>query len=206
MPCNHKFKSYLNLERVDFEPTTLIVGTFIPEWPGGNTGEWFYGRKNNKFWDILPRLYGAPSLINASAREWKDFCKSKQIAITDLISTIDDADTANPEHVKILTGFDDQAIAYNFDDFDFVNIVGILQKHPSIQNVYLTRGITEAFWRHLWNPVMHYCNVNNLRERKLLPLSGNVFYQDVAINEPRGSSVAIPDDHIFLKWKQEWHL
>jgi len=48
MACNHKFIEYLNLENLDFEPTTLIVGTFNPEWPAGNQAEWFYGRTHNQ--------------------------------------------------------------------------------------------------------------------------------------------------------------
>ncbi|MBD0333667.1 MAG: hypothetical protein ICV66_13555, partial [Chitinophagaceae bacterium] len=92
MACLHKFHLYLNLERLDFEPTTLIVGTFNPSWPATNTAEWFYGRthdkqgtQNNNFWDVLPRLYGGDSLINKTPTEWKTFCHNKQIAITDII-------------------------------------------------------------------------------------------------------------------------
>jgi hypothetical protein len=33
MACNHKFKSFLRLEKLDFKPETLIVGTFNPAWP-----------------------------------------------------------------------------------------------------------------------------------------------------------------------------
>ncbi len=73
MSCNHKFIRDLELERIDFEPTTLIVGTFNPEWPANNTVEWFYGQthdansnRSNNFWDILPKIYGEPSLIDAT--------------------------------------------------------------------------------------------------------------------------------------------
>ncbi len=147
MACLHKFHNNLNLEQLDFEPTTLIVGTFIPEWPAGNPAEWFYGRTaNNYFWHVLPKLYGEESLINVTPDEWKQFCKDKKIAITDIISSIDDADPDNTEHNKALTNYADKAIVHNFDDFVFVNIVQILRRHPSIKNVYLTRGITgEAF-------------------------------------------------------------
>lgn len=48
MPCNHKFQEDLNLERLDFKPTTLIVGTFNPEWPDGNQAQWFYGRTHDQ--------------------------------------------------------------------------------------------------------------------------------------------------------------
>lgn len=208
MPCNHKFQSDLNLTKINFEPNTLIVGTFNPAWPANNTAEWFYGRTaKNHFWDVLPRLYGEASLINDTPVEWKQFCHEKKIAITDLISSIDDADPDNSEHAKMLGGFSDNAIEHNFDDINYVNIVQILQRQPAIRNIYLTRGITEAFWRHIWNPVMHYCSVNNIHERKLLTPSGNAFYQHGAYNNQHPENkIAQLEDYILMRWQQEWHF
>jgi hypothetical protein len=213
MSCHHKFQSYLDLERIDFEPTTLIVGTFTPEWPANNI-EWFYGKTRdadgkrvNNFWDVLPRLYGEPSLIDADPQEWKQFCSRNKIALTDLISSLDDADPNNREHTKALAGSADNALVYNFDEFDFVNIVQILQRHPTIKNVYLTRGITEAFWRHIWNPVARYCNANNLRERKIWPPAGSDPYQHQAHNiDNPDNQIPLLEDYILWRWQQEWHF
>lgn len=208
MPCNNKFQHYLDLTKIDFEPDTLVVGTFNPAWPVGNTAEWFFGRTtSNYFWDVLPRLYGEPSLTDATKAEWQQFCRDKRIAITDMISTIDDAEPANREHAKILGGFSDDAIAYHFDDFDLVDIVQILQRRPTIRNVYLTRGVTEAFWRHLWNPAMQYSNVHQLHERKLLTPTGNAAYQHEAYNNQNPQNkVAKLEDYILMRWQQEWHF
>ncbi len=208
MSCDHKFLGYLELERLDFVPTTLIVGTFNPAWPASNTAEWFYGRTADScFWDVLPLLYGEESLINATQIEWKQFCRDKQIAITDLISSIDDAEPGNPEHNKVLGGFSDKAIEYNFDDLNYVNIVQLLRSHPTIKYVYLTRGAADAFWRHLWNPVVHYSNHNNIRERKLLTPSDDASYHHGAHNTEHPDNV-IPrlEDYILMRWKQEWHF
>jgi len=208
MACIHKFHRYLDLERLDFAPTTLVVGTFNPAWPAGNSAEWFYGRTgNNFFWDILPRLYGEESLISGSTVEWKQFCHDKQIAITDLISSIDDANPENPKHQKMLGGFSDDAIEHNFDDLIYVNIVQLLRHHSSIKNVYLTRGVTDAFWRHLWNPVAHYCSHNNIHERKLLTPSGDAAYQHEAHNiENPGNKILLLKDYILMRWQREWHF
>ena len=208
MSCNHKFNSYLNLDRLDFEPTTLVVGTFNPEWPENNTAEWFYGRTaSNYFWDILPRLYGEQSLLDATPVEWKRFCCDKRIAIADLIGSIDDADPGNPEHHKILGGFSDKAIEHNFDDFNYVNIVQLLRQHPTIKNVYFTRGVTEPFWRHLWNPVAHYCNHHNIHERKLLTPTGDAIYQYEAHNAQNpGNKIPRLEDYLLMRWRQEWHI
>lgn len=208
MPCDHKFRTYLDLTKIDFEPDTLIVGTFNPAWPATNTAEWFYGRTaNNCFWDVLPRLYGEESLINATSAEWKQFCHDKKVALTDLISSIDDADAGNPEHAKMLGGFSDDALEYNFDDFNYVDIVRILQQHSTIKNVYFTRGVTEAFWRHLWNPVAHHCNLNKLHERKLLPPSAIASYQQEAYNNRHHDNQTLqPADYVLKRWREEWHF
>lgn len=207
MACQHKFQNYLQLDRLDFEPTTLIVGTFNPAWPESNTAEWFYGRTDNTFfWDVLPRIYRGPSLIDAGPSDWKQFCHDKQIALTDLISSIDDADPADPEHCKSLGGFADRAIEYNFDDQAYVNVVQLLQRHPTIKQVYLTRSTTDAFWRHLWNPIAHYCNHHKIRERKLLTPTTDAAYHHEAHNDEHPHNV-IPklEDYIFKRWQQEWH-
>lgn len=205
MPCVHKFQSELNLDLLNYEPTTLIVGTFIPAWPA-NSYQWFYGRTdNNYFWNVLPRLYGNEPLQSAPPAQWKHFCKDKQIALTDLINCIDDADAGNKEHSKILSGNSDKAIAYHFDDFEFVNIVQLLQHHPSIRNVYLTRSVTEAFWKHIWNPVMQYCNKHGIRERKLITPSTESAHQNTTYNEQHPTNqIDLLEDYILMKWQQEW--
>jgi hypothetical protein len=207
MPCDHKFKTELDLTNIDYEPTTLIVGTFNPAWPANNTAEWFYGRTATScFWDVLPRLYGEASLIDATPADWKQFCRQKQIALTDLISSIDDAEADNPEHVKMLGGFSDKAIEHNFEELEYVNIVGILKRHASIQQIYITRGVTDAFWRHMWNPVAHYCSVNKLHERKLLAPSGDSAYHHEAYNKQHPEKkIERLEDYILMRWQEEWH-
>lgn len=207
MSCKHKFYTELKLAHVDYEPETLIVGTFSPEWPADNIAEWFYGRTDESlFWDVLPRVYGRESLLNNSVAEWRQFCKDQKIALTDLISEIEDADVASKKHQKMLGGFSDKAIMHNFDDFDFTNIVSLLQKHSSIKNVYLTRGITEAFWRHLWSPVMRYTNSNGLHERILLTPDDSATYQYEAYTTAN-PDIVMPalSDYLVMRWKEVWH-
>ncbi len=207
MPCNHKFRKYLNLERLDFEPEVLIVGSFDPEWPN-NSAEWFYGRtQENCFWDVLPRLYGSASLIDASPAEWKQFCHDKRIAITALISGIEEAEQGNKEHNKILAGFSDKAVVYHFDDFEYVNIVQLLQQRPTIKSVYLTRGATEAFWKHLWGPVAHYCNHHGVHERTLMvPTSESAYHHTAHNTDHPDDVVERMEDYILRRWEMEWQF
>jgi hypothetical protein len=213
MACLHKFHNELTLEGLNYQPNTLIVGTFNPIWPDGNNAQWFYGRthdeygnQNNNFWDVLPRLYNEDSLINAGPDEWKSFCHRKAIAITDLIYSIDDAIENNPTHRQILSTYSDKDIATKFEQHTFVDIELILRNHPTIQNVYLTRGIGETFWRRRWRTVIAYANQNNIYESRLLTPSGYAFYQQGRYNN-RNPQNRIENlaDFILMAWEEVWH-
>lgn len=216
MACQHKFHEYLFLNGLDFEPTTLIVGTFNPSWPAGNNAAWFYGRthdahgnRNNSFWDVLPRLFeDEPSLINAGPAEWKLFCTRKKIAITDLISSINDADPENPEHIKFMRGFADNVIAEEFHEHEFVDIVLLLKNNPSINKVYITNGVNGAFWNNLWNPVIDYCNQNNISCNKLLTPSKNARFSMFTHNKSNPNNqynMNNLNDYILMKWEEVWN-
>lgn len=216
MGCNHKFEKYLYLNDLQFEPTTLIIGTFNPACVENNEAEWFYGRTNfNYFWDVLPRLYNEDSLIGKDPSAWKRFCKKHRIAITDFIASIDDADINNKVHKKALEGYSDKGITKTFKQFSFVDIVAILKAHPTIKNVYLTRSANERFWKNLWNPIKEYCIANGIRAEFLLTPSGNARYQrkdkSIPLQDfiyPRWLEVFKAEetsgDHLEINYKPEW--
>jgi hypothetical protein len=200
MPCPHKFITDLNLERLDFKPTTLIVGTFNPAWDNlGNYAQWFYGRtRNNYFWNVLPRLYGEQPLRQASPSEWKAFCRRHQIALTDLIASIDDAEYTNADHIDNLQNYRDDLIARHFRQFTFVDISSLLAKHPTIKHVYLTRSINDAFWQKRWQPVEVYCNIHEIICKTLLTPSGGARFRI-----PKGVKISL-GDFIFEQWRDNW--
>jgi hypothetical protein len=204
MASEHKFKEYLNLEELDFQPTTLIVGTFNPS-IGGNDAAWFYGRFDNNFWDVLPRIYGKDSMRCSSPKQWKLFCKENKIAITDLISSIDDADLDNLIHFNKIKTFSDKTIANDFKQHKQVKIIKILESNPSIKNVYLTRGTGETFWKRLWKPIEIYCKENGLCEKKLITPSGYAFYQQGKYNKQNPLNPLSLEDFILKDWKSKWH-
>jgi G:T/U-mismatch repair DNA glycosylase len=204
MPCNHKFIEYLNLERLDFEPTTLIVGTFNPLIEG-NKAEWFYGRFDNNFWDVLPRLYGENSMRCCKPNEWRKFCKRHKIAITDLITCIQDADLLNVSHVAMLKTYSDKTIAEKFKHHTKNNILELLKAKQTIKNVYLTRGIGENFWKKLWKPTKEYSKQFKLNENTLLTPSGYAFYQQGKYNKLNPLEPLDLEDFILKEWKSKWH-
>src|SRR5215203_5976178 len=102
MPCNHRFIDDL----IPNHPVRyLFVGTFNPCWynPNGNNANWFYGRRTNDFWYIMPQLFQHESLMPGQFRNNREFlinwCGDHNIGITDLVTSIEDADEANHEHL-----------------------------------------------------------------------------------------------------------
>jgi len=208
MACRHKFYSELELGHLDYAPETLIVGTFNPAWPAANTAQWFYGRthdvhgyQSNNFCEVLPRLYGEASLIGAGPSDWKDFCRRRRIAITDLIASIEDADEHNPDHAAWLGGYGDQQITDHFKEFELTPLTQILNHYPSISHIYLTRG-AQGFWKRLWVPVQQ-----TNRARTLLTPSDWARIQQRRHNKrnPQQAIEKLPD-FITMRWKAAWHF
>ncbi len=201
MPCKHKFHKHLNLNNLDFIPTTLIIGSFNPEWPTNNYSDWFYGRvKNNYFWEILPRIYSYDNLRKKTKTDWINFCKINKIAITDLISCINDADESNLNHVNLLKSFSDDSICKNFFNIDFVDIINILERYKSIVNVYFTRKTDVSLIGQKISKLENHLDMKKIRYNELLTPSGGARYQMT-----KGSGIKL-NDFIFNKWKEKWHF
>ncbi len=205
MPCNHKFINYLNLEKIDFEPSLLIIGTFNPVWPEDNYAEWYYGRtSNNYFWEILPRMFREDSLRNNNHLAWKNFCSRNQIAITDLITSINDADQENPNHFEIISKFKDTDFANTFQEFEMTDILGILKNHPSINKVYFTRNKGVELFDNQLNFINDYCQKHEIYFSYLLTPSKYARFQmggyvPENLNLERNLS-----NFIYEKWLENW--
>ena len=202
MPCPHKFAADLTLERIDYKPEILIVGTFNPSWENlGNNAPWFYGRtRNNYFWDVLPKLYGEKPLRQAPPAEWKAFCRAYRIALTDLIASINDAECDNPQHVAYLKTYRDDLLASRFRRFSFVDIPILLTGQPTISKAYLTRRPNAPFWRQVWRHVEDYGQLHNIKTQTLMTPSAGARFQI-----PKGKKIPL-GDFIFEQWQKCWDI
>lgn len=209
MACHHKFENYLQLERLDFDPNTLIVGTFNPSWPKskGKEAKWLYGRTTrNYFWDVLPRLYGSKSLWKSSHVEWKKFCKDQKIALTDIIMNIKDADENNQTHQDLLSNFEDKSITDNFKDLESIKIVSLFIKYPTIVNVYLTRQAGNKIFDDLWAPVEEYCKHKGMHVQMLLTPSASARFEMGNYKELNPLDPSPLPNFILKNWQQKWHF
>lgn len=206
MACNHKFIEYLRAEHIDFEPRFLIIGTFNPEWPEDNYAEWFYGRTNNNyFWETLPRMFQEESLrINFNHNDWKDFCSRNQVVLTDLITSINDAERDNPHHFEIISKFRDAEFADTFEDFEMTNILEILENNPKIEKVFFTRNQGVDLFDNEINIINDYCKNHNILFSYLLTPSKNARFQ-MGGYEPQNPNLARNlSNFIYEKWLENW--
>lgn len=210
MPCPHKFQEYLNLEKLDFAPETLIVGTFNPAWLEDNYAEWFYGRTgNNYFWDVLPRLYQPDLNLRTKGYEhvdWKLFCKENKIAITDLIYSIEDADPANPNHHKALKSYSDATISKQFSAITFTDIVGVLERYPSINSAYLTTQAKIDMFNQKWSEVEKYGKEKEIIVKRLLTPSAGARFQMREYKRKNPSDKTPLRNFIYKSWLEVWHF
>lgn len=65
----------------------LIIGTFNPDTPG-NPAAYFYGRRQNYLWRLLPLSFGEKDLKGASVKEKEEFILRHHIAFSDLIDEV----------------------------------------------------------------------------------------------------------------------
>ncbi len=206
MPCRHKFIENLSCANVNYQPEILIIGTFNPEWPADNYANWFYGRTNNNyFWETLPRMFNEGSLRNLNHVDWKKFCSLKKIVITDLISSINDANEENPIHFEIISKFKDTEFAENFNDFEMTNILGILENNPTIKKVFFTRNPGVELFDNQIEIIHDFCNNNNIYFSHLMTPSKNARFQ------MRGWNPQMPDldrnlsNFIYENWLDKWN-
>ncbi len=205
MACIHKFHQHLNCIDLGFNPKILIIGTFNPEWPIDNYAGWFYGRtRNNYFWDVLPRMFGDESLRRSNHISWKNYCSLKQIAITDLISSINDAEESNSSHFEIISKFKDTEFADTFNDFEMTDLIQILENNSSIEKVFFTRNSGVELFDTQIQMIKEYCQRNGIYFSNLLTPSANARYQMGGWNpQIMGLERNLPN-FIFEKWINNW--
>ena len=125
MPVDHLFR-YSDLEILENNPPVgkfkiLVVGTFNGDIEG-NIASWFYGRPENEFWCLFPRMLELPTLhpvdrgepIEELTHQWKNFCSENKIIIVDIFKSVNvdlpnHAD-ANLEHLQ-----QNQFTEFNFE-------------------------------------------------------------------------------------------
>ena len=139
----------------------LVIGTFNPDIVC-NEAKFFYGRKKNYFWNLLPKIFNHECLKDKSLELKINFLEINNIELTDLILSVDILEKDIPSY-----GDDklNKVIEWNTD-----NILNILKK-KNTQEVYFTRKSFDTKVKNIKteiDKIKMYCENNNIKF-KFLP-------------------------------------
>lgn len=150
MRIEHKFKDY----KISNETNILIIGTFNPN-ISKNEATFFYGRKRNFLWSLLPKVFDEESLKDKSTKLKLDFMHTYKIDFIDLISEVEiEKGRENDYSDEYL---DNKILRWN-------NIIEIIKDNP-IKEVYFTRK-TFSNIKNIKNKISNiekYCNENKIK-------------------------------------------
>lgn len=134
----------------------LIIGTFNPDIIC-NEATYFYGRRRNYFWDLLPSAFDSKSLKDELVEEKINFLKTTNIELTDLILL------ANISEEDVPFYGDDKlqnVLKWNTD-----NILNVLKKNKT-QKVYFSRKSFDQKVKNIKDEIYKikdFCEENNIK-------------------------------------------
>jgi len=147
MACIHKFYFNEDLDKLlpKWKCKTLIIGTFNPhnDFHPKNESNFFYQRRKNYFWDVLPLLSNEKSIDKSDYSIQIEHLKKYKIGITDLLLSIDEADKNCRIHKELISSVKDEDIE-RFKDFTW--------NTDFIINFIKTSNIEAVFFTKLGNP------------------------------------------------------
>jgi hypothetical protein len=188
MPCTHKFFGHhIHMNGHDgllpnWNANTLIIGTFNPnsDWAPHNNANYFYGR-SAYFWKALPKYAFNDGIDNDAENSQLQFLQENNVALTDLLISIEDADLNIPDHVNRIRSFRDSDLNI-FQQFIW-NTQQILRfiTTREIQGVYFTKLGGNGIFEPAIIEIEQFCLQNNILAHRLHTPSG----QGLGVGRPR---------------------
>ena len=183
MSCIHKFNDTKDFKGLipkwDFEK--LVIGTFNPsnDFHKSNTANFFYQRKRNYFWDVFPLFYNSKSIPKDDVNLQKSFLKVNKIGITDILTSINDADKNISNHIQLIsTVKDDDLEKFSSFNWNTKNIINIIDENR-VKEVYFTKlglfdqiNVNENTFEFQIRLIENYCSKNNIYNKRLHSTTG----------------------------------
>jgi G:T/U-mismatch repair DNA glycosylase len=143
---------------VDPETEILVIGTFNPAAPS-NEADFFYGRRRNFLWQLLPLAFGETSLKGKSREEKTAFMKRHRIDFIDIISEVDVNDPAN---------YDDSYIDGKVSEWK--DVIAEIEKLPRVRKICFTRKTCADIpnMKKKIGEIRDYCEKQNISFRALV--------------------------------------
>ncbi len=121
----HRFLNH----RINPETEILLLGTFNPDTPA-NDAEFFYGRKRNFLWRLLPSAFGETDLKDASTTDKSAFLRKHKIDFIDLIEEV----VVEPgQEANYSDGYIDSKV------IRWTNVIAAIDHLPKLKKVCFTR-------------------------------------------------------------------
>lgn len=158
---NHQF---LNKEWFlpNWECATLIIGSFNPE--DGEKVDYFYGRKRNKFWKCIHKIYNPNQNVSEHNNKVDiDLLKTNLIGCADLIRSIEMKEKVLPNDKQIYK--DSKLILKsNHIEFNTEHIIKRLEK-KDIKNVLLvlSKSIRDKRVNREIESLKQSCKLNDIQ-------------------------------------------
>ena len=134
----------------------LIIGTFNPDIIC-NEATYFYSRRKNYFWDLLPYVFDSKSLKDESVETKISFLNINNIELTDLILSVDILE-------KDIPFYGDDKLN-NVIKWNTNNILNILKKNDTTE-VYFTRKSFDINVKNIKDEIYkikNFCKENNIK-------------------------------------------
>lgn len=178
MSCLHKFNDTKDLKGLipkwDFDK--LVIGTFNPsnDFHKSNAANFFYQRKKNYFWDVFPLFYNSKPIHKEDVNLQKTFLKVNKIGITDILTSINDADKNISNHIQLISTVKDEDLE-KFSSFNWntKNIINIIHDNK-VKEVYFTKlgladqiNVKENTFEFQIRLIENYCSKNNIYNKRL---------------------------------------
>lgn len=107
----------------------LIVGTFNPGTPE-NTADFFYGRKRNFLWRLLPNAFKYNELKSADKQQKQEFIAASKVDFVDLITAVE---VEEREEANYSDAYIDQYIK------EWTDVIGLISSLEKLKKVVITR-------------------------------------------------------------------
>ena len=178
MSCIHKFNDTKDFKGLipkwDFDK--LVIGTFNPSnnFHKSNSANFFYQRKRNYFWDVFPLFYNSKPIPKEDVNLQKSFLKVNKIGITDILTSINDADKNISNHIQLISTVKDDDLE-KFSSFNWTtkNIINIIDENR-VKEVYFTKlglfdqiNVNENTFEFQIRLIESYCSKNNIYNKRL---------------------------------------
>lgn len=121
----HKFRDI----PANLKAEILILGTFNPDTPQ-NEADFYYSRRQNYLWRLLPVALGASDLKTATSAAKQDFCVQRKIAFADLIAQVA---VSEGQEANYSDDFLDDKVTH------WTDCVALMAQMPHLQKVAFTR-------------------------------------------------------------------